>query len=200
VDLRERKKQQTRVLLEQMALELFGQQGYDATTVEEIAAGAEVSVRTFYRYFASKDDVLFARWAPVVEMSRMAIKERDRRKAPFVSLCEAMANASVYFEQERDVLLQLAALAKANPALRTRQLQEREHWMNIIVEELAAESGRPLDDVRLHVVARVLHAGFQAGIDEWRRTGGTGSLPDAIRSAFAIVVDPSAAAASVFAG
>lgn len=58
--LRERKKQQTRRALADAALRLFDQHGYDATTVADIAAAANVSTRTFFGYYPSKDDVLFA--------------------------------------------------------------------------------------------------------------------------------------------
>src|SRR5215813_3567608 len=57
--LRERKKSKVRNQLKQHALRLFLEQGYEATTIEQIAQQAEVSPRTFFRYFASKEDLIF---------------------------------------------------------------------------------------------------------------------------------------------
>lgn len=88
--LRERKKRRTRESLLRAALELFTTQGYERTTVDEIAAACEVSQRTFFRYFAGKEDAAFA----VQEMTEAhflaALRARPPQEAPMEALRQAV--------------------------------------------------------------------------------------------------------------
>ena len=82
---RERKKRETRQALVETAMALFAEQGVDGTTIEQISDGADVSERTFYRYFATKEDVLFADSIERRERfaTALATRPEDTGPAPF---------------------------------------------------------------------------------------------------------------------
>ncbi|MFE1881503.1 TetR family transcriptional regulator [Streptomyces diastatochromogenes] len=88
--LRERKKQRTRDALLRSALELFTTQGYEHTTVDEIAEAVGVSQRTFFRYFAGKEEVAFAVQDMAEARFVAAVRERPPHEAPMETLRQAV--------------------------------------------------------------------------------------------------------------
>ncbi|MFG2118222.1 TetR family transcriptional regulator [Streptomyces sp. NPDC048710] len=88
--LRERKKQRTRNALLRSALELFTTQGYERTTVDEIAEAVDVSQRTFFRYFAGKEDVAFAVQDLAEARFVAAVRERPAHETPMETLRQAV--------------------------------------------------------------------------------------------------------------
>lgn len=88
--LRERKKRRTRDALVLAALELFTTQGYEETTVDEIAEAVEVSQRTFFRYFASKEEVVFAVQEMVESRFIAELRQRPAPEAPFEAMRRAV--------------------------------------------------------------------------------------------------------------
>lgn len=91
--LRARKKQRTRDALIRAALELFTEQGYDATTVDEIAEAVDVSQRTYFRYFANKEDVAFAVQEMVEARFLEELSARPAAEAPLTALHSAVMAA-----------------------------------------------------------------------------------------------------------
>ncbi len=165
--LRERHKASTRLALEDAALQLFARDGFDATTIEMIAAAANVSPRTFFRYFASKDEVV----NPQREVRQAALRDEVRGLAASLTDLEAAAAALVAlcptFETERDRMLVHRQAAATSAALRGR-LQDVVHsWQRTLLEALAERRSVDVNDVQAQVAAATAIALWQTAIMRW---------------------------------
>lgn len=165
--LRERRKASTRRALEDAALRLFARDGFDATTIEAIAAAADVSPRTFFRYFASKDDVVNpereARQAQLRDEVRgrpATLTDLEAAAAAFGALCPA-------FEAERDRMLLRRQAAATSPALRGRMQDVVHSWQRTLLEALAVRRGVDVRDVTVQVAAATAVALWQTAIMRW---------------------------------
>ena len=161
--LRERKKAKTRALIQEHAMRLFGERGYEATTVEQIAEAAEVSPSTFFRYFGSKEDVVaYDAWDPPV-------LEAWRAQPPELGPIRSIRNAmiEVFGEmtaEEKAEMMSRGRLLYSEPGLRASAIGELIRSTQMIVDELAARVGRPSDDFELRVFAGALVGALIAGV------------------------------------
>jgi AcrR family transcriptional regulator len=152
--LRERKKARTRAAIRQHALRLFREKGYDATTVEQIAAAAEVSPSTFFRYFPTKEDVVLR--DDFDDRILDAFQRQPASLSPIAALRVAFREASGTFTAtEWDELRQAAALSATVPEIRARQLDDLSRTIDVLADALAKRTGRSADDlaVRTYVGA-----------------------------------------------
>jgi AcrR family transcriptional regulator len=88
---REANKQATRAALRDAAARLFAEQGYEATTVAQIASAARVGERTFYRYFDGKDDLLAEQALSWIDVLHQAIRDRPAQEGPYLAVARAMS-------------------------------------------------------------------------------------------------------------
>ncbi len=150
--LRERKKARTRASLREHALRLFREQGYQATTVEQIAAAAEVSPSTFFRYFPTKEDLVLQDDMDVRMVA--AFTRQPPGLSPVAAIRAAVGEAWESFTpQEWAEIREGARLSLAVPEIRARAMNEFARTINAIAGALAARVGRPPDDVRVRVLA-----------------------------------------------
>jgi AcrR family transcriptional regulator len=153
--LRERKKAKTRAAIQEHALRLFREQGYSQTTVEQIAAAAEVSPSTFFRYFPTKEDVvLFDATDPLI-MDRLA------GEPPEVGAIEALRRAmhAVYdgfTPEEMAREMERQRLVTGVPELRARALSQFADAMGYLNDVLATRMGRRPDDPAVRVFCGAL--------------------------------------------
>ncbi|MFY1623409.1 TetR/AcrR family transcriptional regulator [Micromonospora sp. WMMD735] len=148
MSLRERKRARTRQALVDAAVDLFGRQGYEATTIAEIAAAADVGTRTFFSYFPSKEDLLFPEADRRVRVALDAIAGRSPDEEPAEVLLRALRQAN---DESGDMTGPLAALrirlTMEVPAVRGRALQLQWESQREIARQLAAAYPDRLDEV-----------------------------------------------------
>ncbi|ASO21815.1 AcrR family transcriptional regulator [Actinoalloteichus hoggarensis] len=150
LSLRERKKARTHEALIDTALRLFAQRGFATTTTEEIAAACEVSQRTFFRYFNSKEDVVTAVEDTVDDDFLQRFRERPVEEHPLVSLRTAALATWGSLDEAVSRRQTLAArLCEENPALLAAQLRRRDERQAMIVDEIVRRSGRSSREVVL---------------------------------------------------
>ncbi|GAA4370462.1 TetR family transcriptional regulator [Nocardioides caricicola] len=171
---REQRKDETRRALEEAALRRFAADGYDATSVEAIAADAGVSARTFFRYFATKDEVLdMGREARQAELRAAIHARRDLSDAEVVR--EAILVMARGFEQDRARVLLRQEAAASSAVLRGRIFDTFLSWEFIVARELGGTA-------EADALAAAGIGVFRAATVRWLREGG--SLPERVAQGF----------------
>jgi AcrR family transcriptional regulator len=150
--LRERKKARTRASLREHALRLFREQGYTATTVEQIAAAAEVSPSTFFRYFPTKEDVVLQ---DDLDVRMVEAFERQPPELNMIAAIRAASREAIASYDEADLALirETTALTKTVPEIRARAIDEFARTIHIIAGAVAKRAGRPADDLAVRTLA-----------------------------------------------
>jgi AcrR family transcriptional regulator len=164
--LRERKKARTRAAIREHALRLFREQGYDATTVEQIAEAAEVSPSTFFRYFPTKEDVVLQDDMDLFFME--VFRSQPASLSPLAALRAALRAA--FGGLGADDLAQLREtmeLAVTVPAVRARMLEEFARTSQVIAQAVADRSGKAASDFAVQMLAgAVVGIAMAAWFDE----------------------------------
>src|SRR5689334_16177743 len=154
--LRERKKQRTRAMLIDAAVELCDKQGFERTTVDQIAAIAEVSPRTFSRYFATKDAIAFALIDDAIDLAAQELARQPRElnhfealRRSYIAMYSATKSAPVG-ALSADRMMCIVRIIMTSPSLKQAALEYRPHAVNV---ELAKRLGVQLGDRRLRLIS-----------------------------------------------
>jgi AcrR family transcriptional regulator len=182
--LRERKKRKTKASIQREALRLFKKRGYDETTIEDIAAAAEISPSTFFNYFPSKEDVvIYDEYDPEIFASLMV----DTGKPLDESVDEVIGALAGIFEKDREAIYERAKLSLEVPELRARTWEEMEKAQGMFAAVIAARMGRDAADFDVRVVSLALvGAAFSAAL-EWVNSGGDGDMLQLFKRAMQMV-------------
>jgi AcrR family transcriptional regulator len=150
--LRERKKARTRAAIRQHALRLFREQGYQATTVEQIAAAAEVSPSTFFRYFPTKEDVVLRDDLDTRMLE--AFSRQPPGLAPIPAIRAATKEAlNSFTDDEMTQIRETTQLTLGVPEIRARAMDEFSRTMDVIAEAVAKRVDRDPADLAVRALA-----------------------------------------------
>jgi AcrR family transcriptional regulator len=182
--LRERKKQRTRETIARAAHELFVERGYHATTLPDIAEAAEVSTRTIFAYFASKEDILFSDFAVIKDALARALAERPEGEDALETVREFILSSHQVEKSELDA--RLHRIIESDETLRSHLRARLAQLEELIAAAIAEDLGARENDLRPQVVAASLIAAFDVLFE---RGGGRSAKPHSADEVAALI-DP----------
>src|ERR1700716_2634414 len=150
--------------LEQAALALFGERGFENTTVAEIAARAGLTERTFFRYFADKREVLFSGARTLQELLVSVVASAPDSAAPIDAVAAALEAAGALLQERREFALKRQAVIAANAGLQERELIKLASLASAMAEALRRRGVR---DPAASLTAEAGIAVFRIAFERW---------------------------------
>lgn len=177
--LRERKKLRTRAQLADAALRLFAERGFDEVTIEDIAAEVEVSPRTFFRYFASKEEALFGDVDATLEAIRDELARRPSGETDVTAIREAVLSVAQGYGDGSASTLERASVIMRTPSLLAHAAGRQATYEEALAQTLAERRGSTREPtLRERLLAAFAIAALRVAFAAWVELGGTGSVPE----------------------
>jgi AcrR family transcriptional regulator len=164
--------------LEQAAMALYGERGYEQTTVAEIAARAGLTERTFFRYFADKREVLFWGARQLEELAVSAVAGAPDSAAPIDAVATALEAAGAMLQERRESARQRQAVIAANAELQERELIKLASLASAVA---AALRQRGVSDPAASLAAEAGIAVFRIAFERWISQTSQQALPQLIQ-------------------
>jgi AcrR family transcriptional regulator len=164
--------------LEQAAMELYGERGFEQTTVAEIAKRAGLTERTFFRYFADKREVLFAGADSLQEVMVGAVADAPEALAPIDAAAEGLEAAAAALQERRQFARRRASIIAANAELQERELIKFASLSASLAETLRR---RGLDQPAASLTAEIAMAIFRTAFERWIDDANQRDFPQLIR-------------------
>jgi AcrR family transcriptional regulator len=169
-DLRERRRLATQAEIEHVALELFALHGSEHTTVDDIATGAGVSPRTFFRYFPTKEDAALGANRAFDAALAERLEARVDRTSSLTDLEAAIAGVLAEMVTEAgsvERMLRVRCLVMDDAGLRSALQRMDAEQSRAFFRRIAAATGSATVDLRTRIISETLGAGLRAALDDW---------------------------------
>ncbi len=186
--LRERKKERTRERLIENAFRLFTDEGFEAVSVDAIVEAVEVSRRTFFRYFTSKEDVVVG-WLEKAERELLeALAARPRTESPLDALRSVLVATASLYSKDRQRMRALVRLFEQAPSVRALYQGREQALEHAITDEVARRMERQArEDLVPRLIAAVAFSAKHAAFEQWIAGGCRGDLAALTEEAFRLL-------------
>lgn len=181
---RERNKVERRQRLESVALELFERNGFDNTTIEEITDAADLAPRTFFSYFATKDDLVLADYADRLTRILGELNRRPADEPAWVALRASFAAVAADYEADHDRIRRRFTIMATTPSVFARSLQLQAGWEHELGECLRTRLRTGTNDPRPWLFAATALAVMRASLQHWIVRQDPPTLPDLVQYGF----------------
>ncbi len=186
--LRERRRRLTEDEIERVAIDLFVARGFDTVTVREIADAADISERTFYRYYPTKEAVLRRDLDRRVEQLEDALDARPDDEPVLDAVHGALLELAERYEGDRDRVMGWSRVRAATPGLDARLGAYDHAFVGSVTEMIAERLGvDPATDLRARTCASALLAASNSASTLWLARGADGPLVPMVRAALELV-------------
>lgn len=178
LSLRERTRRSVQAEIADVAMRLFIEQGFDATTIEQISALAGISRRSFFRYFATKEDILLGDLAALGHKVKADLEVRPDSEPAWAALRAAflaLRDPEVSAQAE----LAVAKIYHDAPSLRARHLEKHLSWQELLAPDIQRRlglAGSPTPDPRARALIAAALACLDIAVDTWRASDGTADI------------------------
>jgi AcrR family transcriptional regulator len=164
---RDEHKRRTRAALRDAALDLFSSQGFDATTTEELAERAGVAVRTFFRYFPTKESVLYIGESEWIQGVVTVLADQPLEVTDLAALRASILSMTSPLSHGRPRLQLYSKAVASSPTLRGRELDYRRANGATLARAVAARHGLGEPDRRSAIAANIAMLTYREALDAW---------------------------------
>jgi AcrR family transcriptional regulator len=173
-----------------VAMGLFLERGFEATTIDEIVAAAGISRRSFFRYFGTKEDVALRHLAADGAVLRAALEQRPADEDAWTALLRAFLGLE-QTSAPKEQLLKISAMMYGTPSLRARSAEKHRQWQDELLPEvrrrLVSAGGGPHAGVQARAVVAAAIACMDTAGEAWTHANGETPLGEFLIAAFTAV-------------
>ena len=186
-NLREQFKTNTRQELTRVGLQLFLQQGFANTTIDQVVAPLGISKRTFFRYFDTKEDLVFEWQKEMAPALVEGLHSRPGHEPPFTAVSQTLFSLAARTNENPDLAFALMRLLKETPSLAGREMERRTVWEQALTAALIEREGHAaMPRLKARIIVGMAMTAWIAALDEWYIDGGKAELRTLLEKAFSL--------------